>query len=144
MKRGGGGIEEMTNSHYNKKFKNFARDLRTHGTFGEAVLWSEVLRAKKLYGLQFNRQFAIGNFIVDFICRKLKLIIEVDGSSHKHKTGKDVLRDAELSKLGYQVLRISEGDVLNDLNNVIRSIEAYLPEDILDSQSPFPPFQRGN
>lgn len=134
----------MTNSHYNKKYKNFARGLRTHGTFGEAVLWSEVLRAKKFYGLQFNRQFALGNFIVDFICRQLKLIIEIDGSSHQHKTGEDQLRDAELSKLGYQVLRISEGEVLNDLNNVIRSIEAFLPEDSLDSQSPYPPFQRGN
>ena len=134
----------MTNSHYNKKYKHFARDLRTHGTFGEAVLWSEVLRAKKFYGLQFNRQFAIGNFIADFICRKLKLIIEIDGSSHQHKTREDQLRDADLSKLGYRVLRITEGEVLNDLNNVIRSIEAFLSEDFLDSQSPKPPFQRGN
>jgi very-short-patch-repair endonuclease len=126
----------MTNSHYNKKYKHFARDLRTHGTFGEAVLWSEVLRAKKFYGLQFNRQFAIGNFIADFICRKLKLIIEIDGSSHQHKTREDQLRDAELSTLGYRVFRISEGDVLNGLFNVIRSMETYLPEDILDSQSP--------
>jgi very-short-patch-repair endonuclease len=101
------------------------------------------LRAKKFYGLQFNRQFALGNFIVDFICRQLKLIIEIDGSSHQHKTGEDQLRDAELSKLGYQVLRIFESNVLNDLNNVIRSIEAFLSEDFPDSQSPKPCFSKG-
>jgi very-short-patch-repair endonuclease len=126
----------MTKSYYNKKLKAFARDLRKHGTRGEAVLWSEILRAKKFYGLQFNRQFAIENYIVDFICRKIKLIIEIDGSSHQHKVEEDENRDARLEALGYRVLRVREGEVLNDLNNVLRAIEANLPAGILNDQSP--------
>jgi very-short-patch-repair endonuclease len=45
-------------------------------------------------------------------------------------------RDGRLEALGYQVLRVREGEVLNDLNNVLRTIEAYLPEEVLNDQSP--------
>jgi very-short-patch-repair endonuclease len=93
-------------------------------------------KSKKFYGLQFNRQFAIENYIVDFICRKIKLIIEIDGSSHQHKVEEDENRDARLEALGYRVLRVREGEVLNDLNNVLRAIEANLPAGILNDQSP--------
>ncbi len=105
----------MKKSYYNKELKNLGRSLRKFGTHGEAVLWSEVLRAKKFYGLQFNRQFSIDNYIVDFICRKLKLIIEIDGASHQHKTEEDKIRDKRLKELGYQVIRVDEGEVLNDI-----------------------------
>jgi very-short-patch-repair endonuclease len=71
---------------------------------------------------------------VDFICRKIKLIIEVDGSSHQHKVEEDEKRDARLVELGYKVLRVREGEVLNDLKNVVRSIEASLPEEILNDK----------
>jgi very-short-patch-repair endonuclease len=125
----------MNRSHYNRKNKNLAKTLRKHGTHGEAVLWSKVLRARRFYGLQFNRQFPIERFIVDFICRRIKLIIEVDGSSHQQKSAEDEMRDQRLNELGFQVLRVSESEVLNDLNNVIRSIEANLPNDILTDQS---------
>ena len=72
-------------SHYNKKDKELARKLRKNGTKGEVILWQAVLRAKQFYGYQFNRQFCIDDYIVDFIARKLKLIIEIDGYSHKFK-----------------------------------------------------------
>jgi len=133
----------MTISHYNSSKKTFARMLRLHGTRGEARLWSEVLRNKGFYGLQFNRQFAIDKYIVDFICRKLKLIIEIDGASHAHKTEADECRDKVLAEFGYNVIRITERDVLTDMPNVIRAIEAFLPDDLLSNQSPLPPFQRG-
>jgi very-short-patch-repair endonuclease len=48
----------------------------------------------------------------------------------------DEIRDARLEALGYRVLRVREGEVLNDLNNVLRTIEAYLPEEVLNDQSP--------
>jgi len=119
----------MNKSHYNKKHKGLARNLRKNGTKGEAILWSEVLRAKKFYGYQFNRQFCIDNYIADFICRKLKLIIEVDGYSHNFKYEEDELRDEKLKKLGYTTLRFTEKEVRNDLDNVIRVLESYLPEE---------------
>ncbi|AHM61385.1 hypothetical protein D770_15655 [Flammeovirgaceae bacterium 311] len=67
-----------SNSNYNKKLKPLARYLRSDSTLGEVILWDEVLKERRFYGYQFNRQYAIENFIVDFICRKLKLIVEVD------------------------------------------------------------------
>ena len=123
----------MTKSHYNKEHKHLARQLRTHGTPGEAILWTHVLRAKKFYGLQFNRQFSIDNYIVDFICRKEKLIVELDGKSHDHKQIQDQVRDARLNELGYNVIRIAESDVKYDLPNVIRTIEAHLSNEVLSN-----------
>ena len=125
----------MSKSHYNKKHKYLARELRKHGTHGEAVLWSNVLRARQFYGFQFNRQYPIDRYIVDFICRKIKLIIEIDGSSHQYKVSEDQVRDRHLSELGFRVLRVNESEILNDMNNVIRTIEACLPDDILNNQS---------
>src|SRR5699024_2450119 len=118
----------MNRSHYNKKHKELARNLRKDGTKGEAILWSEVLRARKFHGYQFNRQFCIKDYIVDFISRKLKLIVEVDGYSHNFKYEEDRLRDKKLKSLGYTTVRFSEKEVRNDLGNVIRVLESYLPQ----------------
>lgn len=115
-------------SGYNKKLKPLARKLRKEGTSGEAYLWANLLSRKQFHGYQFNRQFPIENYIVDFICRKLKLIIELDGRSHDFKVDEDKKRDVHLHELGYQVVRIQESEVFNDFNNVIRTLEAYLPE----------------
>ena len=131
----------MRKSHYNKELKEFAKRLRNDSTPGEIKLWSEVLRAKQFYGLQFNRQFAIRNYIVDFICKKLKLIIEIDGGSHQHKTEQDEFRDKTLNELGYSVVRIYEEDAVNDIKNVIRTLETFLPDETIN-QSPTP-FSKG-
>ena len=55
---------------YNKNLKHLARELRKHGTKAEAILWRDVLKAKKIWPYQFNRQYPIDNYIVDFISRK--------------------------------------------------------------------------
>jgi very-short-patch-repair endonuclease len=115
-------------SRYNKKYKPLARALRKESTPGEIRLWTEVLRAGKFYGYQFNRQYALEGFIVDFICRKLKLIIELDGRSHQFKTEEDQERDKRLLEMGYVVLRFPEVEVMKDLANVIRTLERHLPE----------------
>ncbi|WP_286746188.1 DUF559 domain-containing protein [Roseivirga sp. UBA1976] len=91
---------------YNKHLKHNARKLRNESTPGEAILWKYVLRGKGFYGLQFNRQFIIENYIVDFICRELKLIIELDGKYHDQITREDEIRDNRLKELGYRVIRI--------------------------------------
>lgn len=115
-------------SHYNKKHKHLARSLRKRGTRGEQILWSKVLRAKKFHGYQFNRQFSIDDYIADFICRKLRLIVEVDGYSHYFKSKEDKQRDEKLEGLGYTTTRFLETEVINDLENVIRVLESYLPD----------------
>ena len=58
-----------------------AKQLRTHSTDTEQHLWY-FLRAKRLSGYKFKRQYIIGRYIVDFICIEAKLVIELDGSQH--------------------------------------------------------------
>ena len=116
----------MVQSHYNNKLSLLANGLRNKSTFGEVILWTQVLKNKRMKGLQFNRQFPIENYIADFICRKIKLIIEIDGYSHQFKYTEDAIRDERLKELGYSVLRFTEYQVKNDLQNVIRSIENFI------------------
>ena len=76
-----------------------------------------------MHGYQFLRQYSIDNYIVDFICRKIKLIVEVDGYSHNFKFEKDKERDEYLTNLGFTVIHFTEDEIKNDLSNVIRAIE---------------------
>ena len=131
----------MNNSHYNKANKEFARELRNNSTLGEIILWDKLLKNKKMAGYQFNRQFDIGNFIVDFICRRFKLIIEVDGYSHNFKYDKDIERDKKLDSLGFVTLRFSDEQVNKDITNVQRSIEQKIRE--LEESNPPAPFSNG-
>ena len=141
LEKGAGGIDSL-NSHYNKSLKPLARKLRNNSTPGEIKLWKEVLRGKKLLGFQFLRQYSIDNYIVDFICRKLKLIIELDGYSHNFKYEDDKTRDKRLNALGYTILRYDEYEIMNDINNVIRTLEITI-YNLNKNQSPLPPSPRG-
>ena len=107
---------------YNRNLKPLARRLRSEGTKGEAILWFYALKARKMYGYQFNRQYPIGNYIVDFICRKLNLIVEIDGSSHLSKSESDRKRQDDLEGLGYIILRFSEAEVVHRLDDVVEKI----------------------
>lgn len=108
---------------YNKNLKSLARNLRKSGTKGEALLWRDVLKAKQHWPCQFNRQLIIGDYIVDFICRKLKLIIEIDGSSHIAKNEEDYQRQQFLEGLGYTVLRFAESRVVYRIDEVVTEID---------------------
>ena len=112
----------MERYYRNTALKPFSRELRTYGTKGEAVLWKMVLKARLMNGYQFNRQYIIEDFIVDFICRKLNLIIEVDGSSHLTKGSADYDRQLRLEELGFTVLRFPEYEVLGALEDVHNKI----------------------
>lgn len=107
----------------NKNLKPFARKLRKVGTKGEAILWREVLKACQMKGYQFNRQFIIGNYIVDFVSRKLKLIIEIDGNSHIGKSKEDYERQTHLENLGFRFLRFSEAMVIYRIDEVVAEID---------------------
>jgi len=109
--------------NYNPYNKGFARRNRKQGTLGEALLWRDLLKTKQLKGYQFNRQYRIDTYIVDFVCRRLKLIIEVDGGSHDTNGPNDYDREKRLTDLGYVVLRFSENDVVFDLNHVALEIQ---------------------
>ena len=115
-----------SNFHYNKNLKSFARHLRNEPTNGEKIVWYEVLQNKKMKGYRFLRQRSISNYIADFFCKDLMLVIEVDGYSHDYKVKEDEIRDKELMKLGYHILRIPDQDAFNSIENVIRTIEVAI------------------
>ena len=87
----------------------------------ERRLWKH-LRYKRLGGLRFRRQHPIGRFIVDFYCPAHRLVVEVDGDSHAEQVEYDHSRTAWLEAHGYQVLRVANRDVLNNLDSVLNAI----------------------
>ncbi len=129
--------------HYKPELKEFARELRKNSTPGEIRLWCELLRGRKMFGYQFLRQLPIEKYVADFACRKLKLVIEVDGYSHEYRTDKDIKKDEALNKLGYTVLRFSEFQVMKELHNVHRGIEGYI-EEFEIGHPPAPPSDKGD
>ncbi|MDO3644642.1 endonuclease domain-containing protein [Mucilaginibacter sp. L3T2-6] len=116
---------------YNSNLKELARRLRNDSTLGEVLLWNE-LKSKQMLGYDFHRQKPLLNYIVDFYCAELNLVIEVDGRYHfnDEKSLSDNLRDDELSKYDLTILRFTEQEVRKDMVNVLRAIEYY----ILDRQ----------
>ena len=119
---------------YNPYLKEKARELRNNSTLGEILLWKK-LKGKQCYGFDFHRQKPILNYIVDFYCYKLKLIIEIDGYSHNFKADEDKKRDFELTELGFTVLRFSEGEVRNNLDLVLNSLSTFI-ENTLEQHTP--------
>ena len=74
------------------------------------------------------RQKPIDNFIVDFFCGKLSLIIEIDGISHYNKFDTDDLRQKRLEKLGFSFLRFSDLDVKKNIGGVLSRIESWIEQ----------------
>ncbi|MBQ3039362.1 MAG: DUF559 domain-containing protein [Alphaproteobacteria bacterium] len=107
----------MTINPYNKNLNNFARANRRAGVLSEALLWNELKRSA--LGVKFTKQKPIGNYIADFYCKELKLVIEIDGSSHDNKYEYDIDRDEYMHSLGIAVLRLADKDVKQDICSVL-------------------------
>ena len=95
-----------------------SRELRANATDAERKLWPS-LSARKLRGARFNRQFPIGQYICDFVCREKRLVIELDGGQHAFSTEYDARRTAFLQAQGYKVLRFWNNEVLDNLEGVL-------------------------
>lgn len=108
--------------------KHLAKENRKHMTEAESVLWN-VLREKQL-GVKFRRQHPICDFIVDFLCLPLNLIIEVDGGYHKNKEQQilDIEREDILKRTGYTILRYTNEEVIQDTQRVINMINSKIQE----------------
>ncbi len=70
------------------------------------------------------------NYIADFMCKELKLVIEVDGLTHQWEEtfAKDEQKDTDIKNAGFTVLRFSDNEVLQNLPNVVRNIEVAIEE----------------
>jgi len=112
---------------YSPKLKTLARNLRNDSTKSEIILWNE-LKGKKIRGYRFIRQKPLLDFIVDFYCYDLNLVIEIDGISHDSeiKFEHDKLRDKKLAEYELTTLRFTDSEIFNDLSNVLRVIENYM------------------
>jgi very-short-patch-repair endonuclease len=104
-----------------------ARQLRQDMTESEKKLW-QILRGERFHGLKFTRQMPIGPYFVDFVCRKRKLVIELDGSHHGEPDKIDYDRDrtSYLNRLGYAALRFPNHEVMRDVEAVSRAIEGFI------------------
>ena len=100
-----------------------ARKLRKNQTSQERIIWN-LLRNQQFQGLKFRRQYPIGNYIVDFICKEIKLIIEIDGGQHNSEEGieYDLKRTEYLETKGYKVIRFWNNEIDNNLEGVYQSL----------------------
>ena len=115
----------LENLPRNKKLISISQTLRKNTTKEENHLWYDFL---KQYPVQFNRQKVIGNYIVDFYCKKAKIVIELDGSQHYEEKGikKDEIRDEFFESLGIKVIRISNLEIQREFKAVCEMIDAEI------------------
>ena len=108
------------------ELRDLRRQLRKNSTEAERTLWMH-LRGKKL-GVKFYRQLSIGRYIPDFCCRKLRLIIEIDGDIHKESRvfENDRFRSDVLENIEYKILRFTNQEVLTDICRVLSEIKKYI------------------
>jgi len=120
----------MNNKFYNKNLKSFARENRKQMTQAEVCIWENLLRRKQFYNYKFLRQRPVDNYIADFMCKELNLILEIDGLTHSFQdvSENDKIREDKLKRLGFTILRFSDNEVLKDLDNVFRVMENFLIE----------------
>ncbi len=99
-----------------------ARRLRKAMPPSEAVMWN-ALRTLKPLGLHFRRQVPLGHYYADFACHHPKLVLEIDGWMHDSPEY-DAARDAFMREEGYRVLRVSNEDVLTNVDGVVLTVLA--------------------
>ncbi len=110
------------NHHYNTNLKKYARELRTASVSkAEKYIWKALLSRKQM-GVAFKRQRPISNFIVDFFSAEIHLVVEIDGSSHLNKGDYDAYRENKLKELGFTIIRLSEGEVIQNIEDVHQQI----------------------
>ena len=120
---------------YSRHLKKRARELRKNSTLSKVLLWNEI-KNRQLQGFQFHRQVPLLNYIVDFYCHELNLVIEVDGCSHAFKQEYDRRRQLELEAYDLKILRIDDLDVKQNMNYVIEEINIWIEKLKHPSNSP--------
>ncbi len=108
-----------------------ARRLRQQMTDAEQLLW-QCLRGKQLNGFKFRKQHPCLHYVLDFYCPAAKLAIELDGAQHYTPQGKiqDAQRSDVLREQGIRVVRFSNTEVLQNIENVLQKILMLLLQDI--------------
>ncbi|MBI4215185.1 MAG: endonuclease domain-containing protein [Parcubacteria group bacterium] len=114
--------QKFTFIPYKTKLKMNARENRVNMTSAEKKIWYEILANKQFFGYRFARQKTINNFIVDFYCAKLLLVIEIDGDTHGDQREYDKWRTERLQFYSIKVIRFDNNDVLCNLEGVYQDL----------------------
>ncbi len=120
-RKGPGVIGAVKNKQLFEKLYPVAVKMRREPTDSERILWQE-LRAKKL-GVKFRRQHLIDQFIVDFYCVELGLVVEVDGGIHRKQRSADLEREHILQGQGCTIVRFKNKEVEGNLFRVVSKIK---------------------
>lgn len=107
-----------------KEIQKRARDLRSNQTGAEGLLWMH-LRNRQLNNLKFRRQHPIGNYIVDFYCAEVGVIVEIDGDTHLDRVEYDQNRTEWLERQRLRVIRFSNQDVYENPAEVLTLIAEF-------------------
>ena len=121
--------------HYNKKNIPLAKVLRKNATAQEKHLWYDFLSK---YPVRFQRQKAIDNFIADFYCHRVKLVIEIDGSQHYSDEGfkSDEFRTEILEGYGLKVIRFTNRQIDKNFSGVCEYIDAVVKASLIEGGGP--------
>ena len=128
--------------YYNKVNIPLAKELRKHMTPWERKLWYDFLRD---YPLRFQRQKAIGEYIVDFYCAKARLVVELDGGGHytAEQEEKDKVRTRKLETMNLKVVRICNLDIDRNFRSVCEYIDMYVRTSLPQSATLTAPSSEG-
>ena len=110
--------------------KENARSNRKNMTEAESLFWSLVKGGS--LGQKCLRQHIIGDYIVDFLFRKSKVVVEIDGGYHftEEQQKDDEIRTNWLEYQGYKVVRFTNEQVLCDTDSVIKELKVSLNREI--------------
>lgn len=111
---------------YNKALKKRSQEMRKNPTKAEALFWKDILPKSRLGQFRWNRQKPLLQFIVDFYCAELKLIIEIDGEIHQSQKEYDLSRDEVLKSHNLQTVRFTNVDILNNPTCCIAALNDFL------------------
>ena len=127
---------------YNKSNIPLAKNLRKNMTHWERKLWYEFLRE---YPVRFQRQKAIGNYIVDFYCAQAGLVIELDGGGHytEEKIKEDEIRTKNLEKMNLKILRICNLEIDKNFHNICDYIDERVKKSLPQSALQTAPSSEG-
>ena len=101
--------------------RRFARTLRRNPTSAEDALWQQ-LRGRRLTGTKWRRQVTLGPYTADFVCLDAKLVVEIDGIGHAARRDYDAARTQEIEAQGLAMLRFTNQEVRERLDDVLRRI----------------------
>lgn len=110
------------NFSYNPKLISFARENRKEMNEPEKIFWYQILHQEALQDFHFRKQKPIGEYIVDFFCSELNLVVEIDGDSHREQEIYDIKRTAYFLSLGLREIRFTNKEVIESTEGVFEKL----------------------